>query len=336
MQYKCNDCNHKFSSEEDYPECPNADCRSNNVQLIRNSFSAKKVVIGIVAIIVALLAIILIIKSCSPPDTKISANQFDETNGSIIVEIKGEHQFEFEIDLIRDEDGVSMGKSAANIGKFAQKDAKSRKKTYDNLASTEKDISYTLKVIYKGENNDQSKYNFTKQFSFPKIEAVCQPSINNIDLNPTILTNSSQKYAVTVHIASTCKDKMEYSIDGTKWQSSNVFQNIPGNNQKVYTFYVRNTNDPTLTDQKDRLLPEYKKIPIPTDAELTNLLSQIAHKNQTALDKFIELVSNAKVKGVKNINDGTALANEVYIQQQPFQVINVDVQNGVLVSITVK
>ncbi|MDR1372930.1 MAG: zinc ribbon domain-containing protein [Dysgonamonadaceae bacterium] len=312
-KYKCLDCDHKWTADDEPFECPN--CHEAN--FVKVGMKIPSFIWWIVVGIVALIILIALFSSGGGGTTV--TTDADNSRGKLTVKIDGNHSAEYRIVLRKD--GVEYGK----------------KEEKAEAVFPDLDGTYTLDVqfIGKGSLPEINKYQRTFIFTKPP-KAPVAPQITGVLFNPPKLTKKIKVYTVTVNTDNSVlpANETEFSADGANWQSSNAFNNIQAG---TYTFYARNIHDKSLTDQKSIMLDPFVPTPPPTAGEQTSLLAKTASRDLSAHDDLIaKLGGSIPVKGNSKISDVDALAHEAYISGTSFTVTNVDTDSdGEVVSITI-
>jgi hypothetical protein len=315
MKYKCIDCSHIWETNEDAFECP--ECHNINFQEIGGngigSIMKKYWWLGVI-----LLGLIFVIRCCSGcSDNEGIKVTTERENNRLIVKLEGKQNNEYSMVLRKD-------------GVVYDKIEKKTKHTFSNLEGT-----YTLDITYIGKNTPPPKINKSHwEFTFEKPPKA--PEITGIKKTPYELTKKVKVYTVTIKTNSSAVplNETEFSKDGTNWQNSNVFNNVaPGN----YTFYARNKNNISLTDERQCPLGPYTPTSLPTIPQLNTLLNKIADCDEKATDEMrSNLGNNLKVKGVSNINNVQELIIDAFCTNK-YTVTNIELNSdGDVLSITVK
>ena len=327
MKFKCINCDKEFVSSEKHPECPM--CSSHDVERI-TEFPWKKVLL--IGAIVAIVILIIAIFANAGKDEFVNIVS-NKGQNSVVVTISGPHYEEYKATLRRERDGKTI------IG--SRKKDKEKKQiitTYKELASIETSEKYTLKIEYIGKSEFAEKgkaNNKTYKYSFAKLAAPpTTPQIVKVNISPRKLTKKVKTYTCTIDVDTVCKDKVEYSIDNSTWQTSNVFKGLQPN---TYTFYVRNTKDHNLSDSKSMTLAPYSSAPLPTKDRINELLRKIAQtKDDKSFDYLREVIGSASIIGASNISDGNGLINDAYIRGTIYNVESISVKDGVIEEVTIK
>jgi hypothetical protein len=312
-KFKCNECQHVWKSSQEPFECP--ECKCTNFEKVEEPKPWWR--IAIIASVV-FISLILLLRGCKD-ETVVKINA-DSEKCKLTVNIEGKYKNEYKIILRKD--GVINGD-------VSKKD----KAVFSDLNGT-----YTLEIQYigKGKVPEINNYQKTHTFITPP-EPPKTPQITSMTKTPNLLTQNVKVYTVTVNTDTGIVpiNETEFSKDGTNWQSSNVFPQLPAG---TYNFYARNANDETLQSSPMQLfLEDYKPVPPPTAARLNQLLSEIANNNQSAYDTFFNtLGGDLRVIGANNISNVQELANEAFISRRRFQVTSISTNSdGDVLSITV-
>jgi hypothetical protein len=266
------------------------------------------------------VGLIFIVSYCSDSSDTTVTIKPDVSRYHLRVEIEGQHKSEYKIVLRKD--GAVHGEKE-----------NSPATTFSDLDGT-----YLVEVQFIGKGKTPEINNYPRTFAFIRpTNVVERPQITDIAQNPLRLTKKINDYTLTVKTDTQIVplNETEFSRDGSKWQRSNIFHNMPAG---TYTFYARHAQVNDLSDAKQITLTPFIPTPIPTAAELTSLLQNIASGNQHAIDQLKKMLGNRmKVYGASNINNIQELANEAFINEAVFQVVQIDTdQEEEITSITVK
>lgn len=344
--YKCTNCEHTWESEEMPFECPK--CHSATISQIggnKNDLGAtfKKYWWIIVAAVVAALVLILALPNGA---TRVKVKTDTET-GRMEVTVKGKHASEYAVILEQNGYVERQGSTADNNPVI-----------FDDLMG-----DYTLKLIYSGSGDIPKIHKFKTDYSFDRsnnnveesdykddetivdifddniiVAKTDKPEIIKVETHPDRVKQGG-KYSVTIRLSKHgCQvSDAEFSMDGLKYQSSNVFDNLePGE----YKFYVRNkeAGKQNLVDEKGITLQEGYSDNCPSVDDINSLLPKVAQRDREATAKLFKLVSReTKIEGAGVISDMLGLSRElVSDQSMTYKVVSIDCSGGKVNSVTVK
>ena len=168
-----------------------------------------------------------------------------------------------------------------------------------------------------------------------------KPEIEQLEFNPPRIAQG-KTYTITVKLSKrSCPiENVEFSTDSTHWQSSPVFTKLDAGE---YTIYARrkekNLHD--LYTKKEIVLQEAPNKKCVTVDELNSLIEKMAYgegdASDKAADKFLRLVgNNTTVIGVDKVRSASDMETDIVSGGSVYTVVEIDCEDGVLNSITIK
>lgn len=333
-KYKCNSCGNEWEAIEAPFECPKCRESYNSISEVGTQITIwatlKKywwVIAG-----AALLAIVALLAIPSRA-TRVSVDANQEMKRMVIT-LHGKHAKEYMVIL----------KQSGNIAQSGLT-SESNPVIFNDLMG-----KYTLEVMYVGQGETPPIRSFKSEYEFLNsntgdgggTDSISKkPEIDQLDFNPKRIAQG-KTYTVTVKLSSrSCPANLvEFSTDGTHWQTSPEFTKLEAGE---YVFYARrkekNLHD--LCTQRELVLqeaPASKKCVTP--AELNALIEQMGSGDNDASDrarsKFKRIVGNSTpVLGVADVQSVNELVTDIVSMGNPHTVVEVDCEEGVLNSITI-
>lgn len=334
-KYKCNSCGNEWEAIEAPFECPK--CRESY-----NSISEVGMQITIWATLkkywwviagAALLAIVVLLAIPSRA-TRVSVDANQEMK-RMVVTLHGKHANEYMVIL----------KQSGNIAQCGLT-SESNPVIFNDLMG-----KYTLEVMYVGQGETPPIRSFKSEYEFfdsdidggGGTDSISKkPEIDQLDFTPKRIAQG-KTYTVTVKLSfrSCPADLVEFSTDGTHWQTSPEFTKLEAGE---YIFYARRKEKDLhdLCTQKEIVLqeaPTSKKCITP--AELNVLIEKMGSGDYEASDKarvqFKKIVGNSTpVLGVANVQSVNDMETDIVGMGITYTVVEVDCEEGVLNSITIK
>lgn len=346
--YKCTNCEHTFESEEMPFECPK--CHSAAITKLggdKNPGSAFKKYWWI--IVAAIVAAIILFVAMPNGATRVKVKANSET-GRMEVTVKGKHASEYKVVLRQN--GIPEHEDSTTFSNTV---------IFNDLLG-----DYKLEVTYMGSGNVPKIRKFKTDYSFDRISV----AVNNVEDNPVdtniiegvdvkpgttipktdnpeiIRVNVSPKrvkkgdtYTITVQLSphGCSVDNARFSLDGIKWQESNVFAGLaPG----TYKVFAQNKDKEDLVRHTEITLQEGYSDSCPSVDEINVLLPKIANDDYNARRRLLDLLGReTKVNGAGGvfptvsqwINQCIAVDDDV-----KHQVVAIDCAGGKVNSITIR
>lgn len=338
-KYKCSNpqCGYEWQSESEPFECPI--CKGSAIETLKESKTKGKIsrylwlILSLIAITIAIGIFLLTDKK-----TTVSTSA-DYVQNTITVEIKGAHQNDYRVQLMKDGVVYDVKENDSDI-------------TFKIAAEG----TYSIMLIYIGEGDAPETPKFQDTFTFEETpidmpddegpDDAINPQIIKIDQTPK---TPSDQYAIKIKInLKGDKTKLaEYSMDDGSWQKSNIFKNVePGK----HVFAVRNKKNESLSNTKSLTLEQPiaispkgeviipgEKTSVKLDKSLIdNLLSKIFKGNEDAGDELLKLLGqNTPVTGVSHIQNVFDLQLDAYTNR--YTVVDLEKDNsGRVISLKVK
>jgi len=277
-KWKCNDtaCLHQWT-EKDPTCCPQ--CGSTDFQQISGPPIPWKI-IGL--IIVGLIVLILMSKCNSCVDNSITATiTFKENTGTIKVEldIDNKDKKDFVIELQK---GASVHEIAEGV----------KTKTFNGLMPG----SYYVNVKYIGEKKGADKpniiYDKTKG-PYTIIDPPPPPPTPTIVRVVPVPNKSTLKYTLIVKIKPDSLTKLcEFSIDGSSFTQSNVFNNVPAG---TYNITARLIDDNSIQDTYPSLILTPIDNTPPKPIDLQGLLNKISNGDDNSFNQLSKLLPTGNI-----------------------------------------
>ena len=150
------------------------------------------------------------------------------------------------------------------------------------------------------------------------------PQITAINRQPDRLNREVRAYTVTIVTVGNAEN-VEFSMDGNNWQRSAEFSNVACGRQ---SFYARNRRDRTLQDQRDMTFECFVDVPLPTVAQLNELLKQLADCDDDASDELRKFGRNLPVQGVADVSNIEQLIRNACVNGTTYTVQRVETDNN--------
>ncbi len=334
-QYRCNNCDHQWESQDVPFECPK--CHSASIVEVggKPSFADTiKKYWWIIACAVAAALLVILIMPKNATRVKVNA---DTEIGRMVIKIKGKHASEY----------LVMLKQNDNIDKQAySKDG--NPVIFNDLRG-----DYVLELMYTGQGEAPKVRKYQKEYSFNM--AATEEAIVNDDIDTDLTISSTPRpeivkleptpkriaegetYTVTIKLSPYgCSEaESEFSMDGENWQDKPSFSNLTSGD---YKFYARNKKMPDLMSNAEVFLQEAHSKECLSVEKANALLPSIAKSDDKAIDTFYKYVSrNTEVKGVEEIRSAYGLIVAIREDEQVNYIItSIDCSNGKVNSITIK
>lgn len=342
--YKCTNCGNTWESQEMPFECPK--CHSAAITQLggdNNMMSTLKKYWWIIA--AAVVAAVILIVALPNGATRVKVKTDTET-GRMEVTLKGKHASEYRV-ILEQNGYVEREDSTDNNNPVVFFDL---------------DGEYTLKISYKGTGNAPKIRKYKTEYSFDRISndepsnseadttnfipgvdvikgdvpKTDRPEIRLVKVNPNRI-KKGETYTITVLLSphGPGLDKVQFSLDGVKYQESNVFAGLnPGN----YTIYARNKEFESLVSSTDRTLEEPFTGNCPSLDDINALLPKIASGDSKARTKFLNLLGReTKIKGSSPFPDvSNWLSDGIGVDGVKHKVVSIDCNDGKVNSITIK
>lgn len=347
--YKCTNCGNTWESQEMPFECPK--CHSAAITQLggdNNMVSTLKKYWWIIA--AAVVAAVILIVALPNGATRVKVKTDTET-GRMEVTIKGKHASEYRVILEQN-------------GYIEREDS-----TDNNNPVVFNDLygDYTLKISYKGTGNVPKIRKFKTEYSFDRVSndepsnseadttdfipgldvikgdvpKTDRPEITRVNINPKRI-KKGETYTITVLLSphGPGLDKVQFSLDGVKYQESNVFAGLaPGN----YTIYAQNKDKKDMVSSTEIPLEEPFADKCPSVDEINSLLPLIYNGDEKARTKLFNKLGrdtkllDEKTNGISVYSTVSSWINQsVAVDGPQHKVVSIDCDDGKINSVTIR
>lgn len=347
--YKCTNCGNTWESQEMPFECPK--CHSAAITQLggdNNMMSTLKKYWWIIA--AAVVAAVILIVALPNGATRVKVKTDTET-GRMEVTLKGKHASEYRVILeqngyVEREDSTDNNNPVVFFDLYGE---------------------YTLKISYKGTGNVPRIRKFKTEYSFdrvsndvpsnseadtsgfvPGIDVINdevpktdRPEFKDLSITPKRI-KKGETYTITVLLSphGPGLDMVQFSLDGVKYQESNVFAGLtPGN----YTIYAKNKKIENLISSTEIALEEPFAGKCPSVKEINDLLPKIYEGDNNARTKLMSKLGrdtkliDAKTNGISVYSTVSNWINQsVEVDGVEHEVISIDCDDGKVNSVTIK
>ena len=221
--YKCNECNHKWTSNEEANICPNPNCGSGDITPT-GKFDKRWLLLLLLIIPIVFIPILF------RNETTIKVD-YDKNSQKLMVELTGKKADQYEIIVTRDDDEYK----------------KSKTKTKQKFSFTF-DVCGTYRLRVNWDNKIKSEPERKWIGEKGPWEIICVEDTPHIlAINIVSKDYNAQKYKISIE-TDTAKVKFEdteYSMDSATYQNSKEFNVSSGE----HTFYARNKNKNSLISE---------------------------------------------------------------------------------------
>lgn len=334
-QYKCNNCEHQWESQDEPFECPK--CHSASIVEVGGKASLAETLKKYWWIIACALAAALLVILIMPKNATRVKVDADSDIGRMVITLKGKHASEY----------LVMLKQNDNVDKQAY--------TKDGNPVIFNDLQgdYVLELMYTGQGNAPKVRKYTKEYTFSistteevtevlgdgtivDVPTTPKPEIVKLEPSPKRIAEGGT-YTVTIKLSPYgCPEaEAEFSMDGQNWQDKPTFSNLASGD---YKFYARSKSMPDLVSDAELYLQEAHSKECLSVEKANALLSGIAKSDENAINSFYKYASrNTTVKGVDELSSVYGLVVAIREDEQVnYTITNIDCNNGKVNSITIK